>query len=145
MGYDLVRVQVTGKDRITMQIMAERCDGQAMTVEDCAAISREISPVLDIEDPLADAYSLEVSSPGIDRPLVFRKDYERYAGFEITAEATRPIENRRKFQGKLLGLEGDLVLIRLGEETAQIPFEDIRKAKLVITDELLESHARLQA
>lgn len=145
MGYDLVRVQITGKDHITMQIMAERCDEKAMTVDDCAAISREISPILDIEDPLADAYSLEVSSPGIDRPLVFRKDYERYAGFEISAEASRPIADQRKFRGKLLGLEGDSVLIRQGDVTTEIPFDDIRKAKLVVTDELLESHARLQA
>ena len=142
MGYGLVCVRLRGKKQITMQIMAERQDTQPMTVEDCAAISREISPLLDVEDPVVDAYSLEVSSPGIDRPLVRRKDFVNFAGYEIQAELSRPIASRRRFQGRLLGLDGDNVLIRTADETAELPFDDISQAKLVMSDELLEAHSR---
>ena len=102
MGYELVRVHYgSGSGRPTLQIMAERLDRQPMTVDDCAEISRNISALLDVEDPLEDAYLLEVSSPGIDRPLIRPADYERFAGFEARLELTRPIEGRRRFRGRI--------------------------------------------
>jgi ribosome maturation factor RimP len=122
-----------------MQIMAERIDGVGMTVDDCADISREVSAILDVEDPLREAYDLEVSSPGIDRPLVRPLDFDRYAGFDAKIEMVAAIDGRKKFKGQLLGIEQDLVKIRLDEETHQLPVSDIRRAKLLLTEELLEA------
>ena len=139
MGYDLVRVQISGSQQKTMQIMAERKDGTGMTVDDCADISREVSAILDVEDPLRGAYDLEVSSPGIDRPLVEPADFDRYAGFDAKIEMVAGIDGRKKFKGQLLGIEQDLVKIRLDEETHQLPVSDIRRAKLLLTEELLEA------
>ena len=139
MGYDLVRVQISGSQQKTMQIMAERKDGVGMTVDDCADISREVSAILDVEDPLRDAYDLEVSSPGIDRPLVRPVDFDRYAGFDAKIEMVAGIDGRKKFKGQLLGIEQDLVKIRLDEETFKLPVSDIRRAKLLLTEELLEA------
>ena len=139
MGYALVRVQVSGSQQKTIQIMAERRDGVGMTVDDCADISREVSAILDVEDPLRDAYNLEVSSPGIDRPLVCPEDFERYLGFDAKIEMTAPIGGRKKFKGQLLGIEQDLVKIRFDEETHKLPVSDIRRAKLLLTEELLEA------
>ena len=139
MGYALVRVQVSGSQQKTIQIMAERRDGVGMTVDDCADISREVSAILDVEDPLRGAYNLEVSSPGIDRPLVCPEDFERYSGFDAKIEMTEPIGGRKKFKGQLLGIEQDLVKIRFDEETHQLPVSDIRRAKLLLTEELLEA------
>ena len=138
-GYDLVRVQISGSQQKTMQIMAERKDGVGMTVDDCADISREVSAILDVEDPLRDAYDLEISSPGIDRPLVRPVDFDRYAGFDAKIEMVAAIDGRKKFKGQLLGIEQDLVKIRLGEETYELPVSDIRRAKLLLTEELLEA------
>ncbi|MDG2034020.1 MAG: ribosome maturation factor RimP [Rhodospirillales bacterium] len=139
MGYDLVRVQISGSQQKTMQIMAERKDGTGMTVDDCADISREVSAILDVEDPLRGAYDLEVSSPGIDRPLVEPTDFDRYAGFDAKIEMVAGIDGRKKFKGQLLGIEQGLVKIRLDEETFKLPVSDIRRAKLLLTEELLEA------
>ena len=138
MGYELVRVHYgSGSARPTLQIMAERTDRQPMTVEDCAEISRNVSAILDVEDPLEGAYVLEVSSPGIDRPLVRPQDYERFAGFEARVELTRPIEGRRRFRGRIGELADGTVRIIEPAGEYRLPLEQIDKAKLVMTDELL--------
>jgi len=138
-GYELVRVQINGDKNKTLQIMAERIDKGEMTVEDCASISREISAILDVEDPISDAYALEVSSPGIDRPLVRLKDFERYAGFDARVDMNFLVEGRKKFKGKLLGIQDDKIEIRVKEETFELPFGEIRRAKLLLTQELLDA------
>lgn len=139
MGYELVRVQLQGSRRQTLQIMADRADGQNMTVDDCADISRALSAVLDVEDPIPGAYTLEVSSPGIDRPLTRRKDFEVWAGFDAKVEAKGLVEGRKRFIGVLLGLEGDDVLLRCEGEELRIPFDMIGKAKLVLTEALIDA------
>ena len=137
MGYELVRVRVTGGGQPTLQIMAERKDRQDMTVEDCAKISRNVSVVLDVEDPISESYTLEVSSPGIDRPLVRLEDYKRFSGFEAKIETKRPYHGQRKFTGRLAGVRGQNIAI--GGETgeAEIQFDEIARAKLVLTDDLI--------
>ncbi len=140
MGYRLVRVAMTGGRRATLQVMAERADGAAMTVEDCADISRSLSALLDVADPIAGAYTLEVSSPGIDRPLVRREDFARFAGFETKIELTAPIGGRRRFRGRLLGMEGDQVRLLVDDAPIDLPLKAIARAKLVLTDELLAAH-----
>lgn len=138
MGYDLVRVQMSGKQRPTLQVMAERKDGVAMTVDDCADISRALSAVLDVEDPIQGAYMLEVSSPGIDRPLVKARDFERWAGFEARVEMARPVDGRKRFKGRLLGVdEHGSIRIQAEDGEFSLPFADVQKAKLVLTDELI--------
>lgn len=137
MGYSVVRVAFTGGRRPTLQIMAERNDNAAMTVEDCAAISHTVSALLDVADPIASSYMLEISSPGIDRPLTRRADYERFAGFEAKIEMQRPVEGRRRFRGKLMGLEGDDAKLLVGADTLRLPLDAIARAKLVLTDELI--------
>ena len=137
MGYRLVRVAVLGAGRTTLQIMAERRDEAAMTVDDCAAISRSVSALLDVADPIASAYPLEVSSPGIDRPLVRPEDYDRFAGFEARIEVSRPISGRKRFRGRLLGISEDMVRLKEGEAEHAVPLAEIAKAKLVLTDDLL--------
>ena len=144
MGYDLVRVAVQGgESRKTLQIMAERQDGEGMSVDDCADISRAISAVLDVEDPITGAYTLEVSSPGIDRPLVKRGDFERFAGFEARIETVQPVAGRKRFRGRLMGVTGDEVRLRepakaagAADETL-VPLTAIVRAKLVLTDDLI--------
>jgi ribosome maturation factor RimP len=125
MGYELVRVKMIGTTRRTLQIMAERSDEKAMSVEDCADISRQVSALLDVEDPIPGAYVLEVSSPGIDRPLVRAKDFERFAGFEVKLETALPIEGRKKFRGKLLGLDGETVRVKDEKGEVGLPFSAI--------------------
>lgn len=139
MGYDLVRVLVQGQRRPTLQVMAERRDRAQMTVDDCAMISRTVSALLDVEDPFPDTWQLEVSSPGIDRPLVRPDDFERFAGFEARVETSVPLDGRRRFKGRLLGLEGGMVKIMLPEGPRTIALDDVRKAKLVLTDELIKA------
>ena len=137
MGFRLVRVALLGARRATLQIMAERRDEAAMSVADCAEISRSISALLDVADPIAGAYMLEVSSPGIDRPLVRPEDYDRFAGFEAKIELAQPLSGRKRFRGRLLGRAGDAVrLIGEGGEVS-LPFALITRAKLVLTDDLL--------
>jgi len=137
MGYRIVRVVVTSGRRATLQIMAERLDDASMTVEDCAEISRSVSALLDVADPIAGTYSLEISSPGIDRPLVRPEDFDRFAGQEAKIELARPLDGRKRFRGRLLGRDADCV--RLVTESGEIalPLEAVARAKLVITDELL--------
>ena len=140
MGYALVRVQLSGASRLTLQIMAERSDGENMTVDDCADISRAVSALLDVEDPIDAAYSLEVSSPGIDRPLVKAADYERWAGFEARIETALPVDGRKRFKGRLIGLDGDDVKLRLDDgKDAAVPLSAISRAKLMLTDDLIEA------
>jgi ribosome maturation factor RimP len=139
MGYEVVRVQISGQARPTLQIMIERSDRATMTVEDCAEVSRAVSAILDVEDPVSVAYTLEVSSPGIDRPLTRPKHFERFAGFEARLETRVPIEGRKRFKGRLRGLDEGAVAIDTQEGPARIPFEDLTKAKLVLTDELIEA------
>ncbi|MEM8949423.1 MAG: ribosome maturation factor RimP [Pseudomonadota bacterium] len=137
MGYELVRVMSTGGRRPTLQVMAERLDRAGMTVDHCAEISRAVSAILDVEDPIAGAYELEVSSPGIDRPLIKPVDFERFAGFVARVETDRLIDGQKKFKGQLLGIENEAVRLVLPEGERDIPLNAIRKAKLVLTDELL--------
>jgi len=144
MGYDMVRVQISGTKHPTMQVMVERRDGVSMTVDDCAAISRAISAVLDVEDPFDTSYSLEVSSPGIDRPLTKPKDFERFQGFEARIEMREPIEGRRRFKGRLEGLKGDTVLLNHEGQTVELPVVSVQRAKLILTDELIAATTRKQ-
>jgi ribosome maturation factor RimP len=141
MGYRVVRVMLVGSGRPTLQIMAERRDERAMTVDDCAQISRSVSALLDVADPIVGAYMLEVSSPGIDRPLTRPEDYDRFAGFAASIELAAPQDGRKRFRGRLLGRAGEDV--RLAGDTGEVrlPFVAIAKAKLVITDDLLAAHS----
>jgi ribosome maturation factor RimP len=145
MGYDLVRVMLQGRTLPVLQIMAERKDGKAMTVDDCADISRQISALLDVEDPLDVAYSLEVSSPGIDRPLTRKQDFERFAGFEVKLETGEPVEGRKRFRGKLLGLDADENVKLLADNVElALPLATVKGAKLVLTDELIAASMQQQ-
>ena len=137
MGFELVRVLMSGGQRPTLQVMVERSDRGPVTLDQCAEISHAISALLDVADPLPGAYRLEVTSPGLDRPLVRRADYERFAGFEARLETELPLEGRRRFRGRLLGIADDQVRLALPEGETSIPLDAIKKAKLVLTDELL--------
>jgi ribosome maturation factor RimP len=147
MGYRLVRIKISGESGCTVQIMAERPDG-TMLIEDCEAISKALSPVLDVADPIERAYRLEVSSPGIDRPLVRRSDFERYAGYLVKIEMAVAHQGRKRFRGILGEIDGDTVRlhrddIRDGEDAdIALTLEDISDARLVLTDELIEESMR---
>lgn len=143
LGYDVVRVTLGGgpKSR-TLQVMAERKDRRTMTVEDCAEVSRVLSALLDVEDPIQGSYSLEVSSPGIDRPLVRPEDYTRFAGNEARIETRQPIDGRRRFRGRLKGVENERVLMDVENSAVEIPLSEIERGKLVLTDELLKKAAQ---
>lgn len=142
MGYALVQVKLTEGNRRTLQIMAERTDNKNMTVEDCAAISHQVSALLDVEDPIKGAYTLEVSSPGIDRPLIKRADFERYVTYDAKVETRLPINGRKRFKGVISAVEGDDVLIKMPEgDTPRIAIENIHAAKLLLTDRLIKEHA----
>ncbi|NAZ37739.1 ribosome maturation factor RimP [Rubellimicrobium sp. CFH 75288] len=151
LGLELVRLRLMGGQRKTLQVMAQRPDG-TMEVEDCARLSTALSAVLDVEDPIAEAYTLEVSSPGIDRPLTRPADFARWAGFEAKIETEAPIDGRRRFRGTLGGLEpgpeGDEVLIEIdapggeGRVTIGLRFDWIAEAKLVLTDDLIRESLR---
>lgn len=137
MGYELVRVIVAGRDRPTLQIMAERKDRKAMTLGDCENLSRAMSAKLDVEDPIKAQYVLEVSSPGIDRPLTRASDFDRFKGHEARIETKFPVEGRKRFSGRLDGREGDAVRIETQEGPARLPLAEIARAKLLLTDELI--------
>jgi ribosome maturation factor RimP len=138
MGYQVVRVALTSGRRATLQVMAERIDGLGMAVDDCAAISRAVSALLDVEDPIEAAYTLEVSSPGIDRPLVRRKDFQRFAGFEARVETHRLVEGRKRFRGKMLGMnDADEVIVVAEGVEYLVPFSAIQRSRLILTDELI--------
>jgi ribosome maturation factor RimP len=147
MGYRLVRIRVTGEAGCTVQVMAERPDG-SMLIEDCEAVSRALSPVLDVADPIDRAYRLEISSPGIDRPLVRRSDFARHEGHIAKIEMAVAHEGRKRFRGTLAGLDGDRVRlhrddIRAGENPdVLLPMADISDARLVLTDALIAESMR---
>jgi len=147
LGYRLVRVRVSGTAGCTVQIMAERPDG-SMTIDDCEIASRALSPVLDVADPIDREYRLEVSSPGIDRPLVRQSDFQRYAGNVVKIELAVALNGRRRFRGLLLGTDGPAACIRRDDvaegEPAEValPIEDMADAKLVLTDELIAEALR---
>ncbi len=140
-GYRLVRLRLMGGKRKTLQIMAERADGQ-MDVEDCTKLSRLLSEVLETADPISDEYVLEVSSPGIDRPLTAPEDFARFAGYEARVELARGLDGRRRFKGLLIGLEGGDVLMDVTDELdtrrVRLPYADIVEAKLLLTDRLIQ-------
>ncbi len=141
MGFDVVRVRVMAGKRSTLQIMAARQTDGLMDVDDCANLSNAVSSIMEVEDPLRDAYVLEVSSPGLDRPLTSLKDFDFYAGYLARIELDRLVEGRKRFRGVLAGIDGDNVDINLDgdDDTAQIPFDWISDAKLLITDELIKA------
>jgi ribosome maturation factor RimP len=137
MGYRLVRVAVTSGRRATLQVMAERIDDAPMTVDDCALISRSVSALLDVADPIAGAYLLEISSPGIDRPLVRPEDYDRFSGFEARIELTEPFAGRKRFRGRLLGTADGEVRLATEAGEARLPLASVARARLVLTDDLI--------
>ena len=141
LAYELVRVRLMGGQYHTLQIMADKPEG-GIEVDDCALISTAVSAVLDVEDPLVEAYTLEVSSPGIDRPLTRLKDFEMFEGYEAKIETTELIDGRRRFKGVLAGVEGTEVLINVEEGTIGLEFDWLSDAKLVLTDELIKEMLR---
>ena len=141
LGYELVRVRLMSGKETTLQIMADKPDG-GIEVDDCAVISTAVSATLDVEDPILDAYTLEVSSPGIDRPLTRLKDFDMFEGDEAKLETDELIDGRRRFKGVLAGIEDDEVLITVAEGTIGLKFEWLSDAKLVLTDELIKEMLR---
>jgi ribosome maturation factor RimP len=147
MGFRLVRVRVSGMDGCTVQIMAERPDG-SMAIEECEEVSRALSPVLDVADPIERAYRLEISSPGLDRPLVRRSDFQRHVGDVVKIELAVALNGRRRFRGHLIGAGETAAQIRIDDAPAdgpaevQLPFDDMTDAKLVLTDELIAAALR---
>jgi len=147
LGFHLVRVRVTNTNGCTVQIMAERPDG-TMGVDDCERVSKAVSPILDLEDPVAQAYYLEISSPGIDRPLVRASDFDRWIGYDTRIEMATPVGSRKRFRGFIRGVENDVVVVELpdvkeGEESrARLPLADLGEARLVLTDALIRESLR---
>jgi len=136
LGFELVRLRIASGGRPTIQVMAEKPD-RTMTVENCARLSREISAILDVEDPISGQYVLEVSSPGLDRPLTRLKDFTDFAGFEAKVETKTPVDGQRKFRGRLAGEDNGRIKILTDEGEKEVEFEAIERAKLVLTDELI--------
>jgi ribosome maturation factor RimP len=146
LGFRLVRVRVSGLDGCTVQIMAERADG-TMSIEECEAVSRALSPVLDVADPIERAYRLEISSPGLDRPLVRRSDFQRHVGDVVKIELAAPLSGRRRFRGDLVGVDDGSARVRIedgpeGAVEVPLPFDDMTDAKLVLTDALITAALR---
>lgn len=142
MGFELVRVAVLGRERPTVQVMADRADGSPITVEDCTQISHDVSAAIDVDDPIPGMWTLEVSSAGIDRPLTRIKDWNRFAGHQARVETFFPQQGRKRFIGVVLGADQDGARIRLdGGSDVVIRHLDIRRAKLVLTDALIEATA----
>ena len=142
LGYEIVRILLQGGDVKTVQVMVERIDRKDMTLDDCEKVSRTVSALLDVDDPFSSRYVLEISSPGIDRPLIKALDYVRFAGFDAKMETLVPLKGRRRFKGKILGLTDDEKSVRLDAEEGEvsIELENISKAKLILTDDLLKYH-----
>ena len=142
MGYELVRIAILGRDRPTVQVMADRADGTLIRVEDCEAISHAVGAVMDVEDPIQGQWTLEVSSAGIDRPLTRRKDWNRFVGHRARAELAVPVAGQKRFSGVVLGADEHVARLRLddGSEVA-LPWPDLRRAKLVLTDALIDATA----
>ena len=141
LGFRLVRVSISGKSSLTVQIMAERDDG-TITIDDCETISKQLSPVLDVAGVLPGAYRLEVSSPGIDRPLVRPSDFEDWAGYEAKVELNQPVDGRRRFKGEIAGFESGEVLIECdiadaGRQVLGFPMHLVSEAHLILTGDLI--------
>lgn len=146
LGYEVVRILTIGQKNPTLQIMIDRLDGKDITVEDCATVSRAVSAVLDEKDPIKDQYSLEVSSPGLDRPLTKIEHFKRFSGYEARIETAVEVEKRKRFKGVLGNVdEQNRVHIDVDGTDYTIAFDDISKAKLILTDELLQAAAEAQA
>jgi ribosome maturation factor RimP len=141
-GFRLVRLRMTGNARKTLQVMAERPDG-TMSVEDCTGLSEILSDFLEAQDPIGGDYLLEVSSPGIDRPLTRPADFSRWAGFDAKIELVAPLEGRKRFVAVPQGLAGNEIVLEVGGKTLQIPFAAVAEAKLILTDKLIEATARV--
>ncbi len=139
LGFEIVRVMIMGDRNKVLQIMLDRRDETTITIDDCSKASREVSAILDVEEPLDGAYHLEVSSPGIDRPLTRLKDFKRFAGHKAKIELKTKIDDRRRFSGDLKGIDGDKILIDVEGESLQIAFDDILKSKLIMSDTLLNA------
>lgn len=147
MGFRLVRARLSGQNGLTLQIMAERNDG-TMTVQDCEELSMAISPVLDVEDPIDKAYHLEVSSPGIDRPMVRKSDFEKWTGHVVKVETSVPVDNRKRFRGKILSTSPEGFVLERDQPAngealvVAIPYVTLSEAKLILTDELIRDALR---
>lgn len=142
MGYELVRITILGRERPTVQIMADRADGAQINVEDCETISHQVSAMIDVEDPIPGAWNLEVSSAGIDRPLTRVKDWNRFAGHLARAETQFPVNGRKRFSGIVLGADDEIAKMRLDDGTeVELKLAELRRAKLVLTDALIEATA----
>ena len=149
LGYRLVRVKLSQMNGATLQIMAERPDG-SMTVEDCEILSRDVSPALDVDDPIERAYNLEISSPGIDRPLVCPADFSRWAGHEAKIELAQMLDGRKRFRGVIAAADGSGFALAMtgadgGEETVRLAYDTISEARLVLTDALIAAALKEQA
>ncbi len=140
-GYEIVRVLLMGRHRPVLQVMIEPSDGRALSVEDCVQVSRAVSALLDVEDLIVGSYTLEVSSPGIDRPLTRPEHFARFAGFEAKLETRSEVHGRKRFRGRLVGVDGDRVRIATAEGELALPLADLQRAKLVLTDELIAAAA----
>ena len=144
-GYELIRVLTVGAKNPTLQVMIDRKDGKNITVDDCAKVSRALSDVLDDKDPIESQYSLEVSSPGIDRPLTKPEHFMRFAGYEAKVETSCEIEKRKRFKGKIISIDDKgIISFEMDDKVYAIPFADVAKAKILITDALLQEFADAQ-
>jgi len=145
MGYDIIQIQISGADQPSLLITIDRLDEETVKVEDCAKVSRAVSAILDVEDPIEAAYTLEVSSPGIDRQLTRPRDFERFAGLDAKVELEQAIDGQRRFKGKLLGYVDGHVHLETDYQGARVeialPFSDVRQAKLVMSDALIKATA----
>ena len=137
MGYRLVRVVMTSGRRATLQVMAERLDDVPITLDDCTRISHSVSSLLDVAAPIAGGYTLEISSPGIDRPLVRKEDYNRFSGCEARIDLATPLDGRRRFRGRLLGSSAGIIRLLTEAGEARLPLDTVARAKLVLTDDLI--------
>lgn len=141
LGFEVVRIMTIGVKNPTLQIMIERKDRKDLVVDDCAAVSRAISKILDEKDPIDGEYSLEVSSPGLDRPLTKPEHFERFAGYEAKIETKTEVENRKRFKGKIIRIDDEQQIVFDMDGTEyRIPFDAVGKAKLILTDELLNQY-----
>jgi ribosome maturation factor RimP len=140
LGYRIVRVRLSGQRRKRLQIMAERVSDGQMSVEDCGRLSRALSPVFDLEDPIQGEYDLEISSPGIDRPLMNLEDFQRFIGHEAKLETAAMIDGRRRWKGRIEAVEGDVIVLAVEGGEARLSFAQLSDARLVLTDKLIEEY-----
>ena len=146
LGYEIVRLRLMGGDgQKILQVMIDRSDETPVSVEDCAVVSRQLSAVLDVEDPISGNYNLEVSSPGIARPLVKERDFERFLGFIAKVELETTIRGRKRFRGRLIGCDRGMVSIQTEQGEEELPISDIVAANLILSDDLIEAHKRQSA